>query len=201
MDTAAWFELEPNQPCGRCGWPLGRHRIWSYARDDFAPDVVEAARTGKINTITCGSCKADGQILSPFLWVDRLAQRAVFVNNEWLRPDKLDEERNRLLDLALSDLEPAKRERILLHLQEERIYAHIPVALAQSDLEAAHQRRASAGAVQRRGLPPQARLRKIVEDVQLNGSVAVVLHEITPHLMEHLRNRISLLGPDDDNRE
>ena len=128
--SSAWFE--ENKGCGRCGYPLGPCRVWYFARDDFPPEVVAAARDGSINKMTCRQCGFAGWMTRPFLWVDCQVRRAVFVQSDVWRPAEVDAERDRLLALALNDVPPPERAIILRRLQEARYHLEIPNALAET---------------------------------------------------------------------
>jgi CHAT domain-containing protein/tetratricopeptide (TPR) repeat protein len=192
---AAWFELDTG--CGRCGYPLGSHRVWHYARDDFEPAVVAAVLEGSINKITCKHCGAEGWITKPFLWVDRRVRRSVFVRSESWSVDKIDAERERLLGLALVDVPPPEQTIILRHLQEAQYYYEIPLALAVDDRVAEAERSGFEDWRNRAVLPLEQRLEKIVDGALQSGTVAFFGDEVTPEFLDVIARKVAELAEDD----
>ncbi|MDM0029869.1 CHAT domain-containing protein [Variovorax saccharolyticus] len=189
-------------PCGRCMLPLSDAPLHIHAlvRDNDEPDLVARAQDGTINRIVCPHCHLAGWITRPFLYVDRVKARAVFITGGTWRHDAAEQELQRLLQKALCDVAPEAAALIRDRLQKAEHYHQLPEMLARGAEEAALERLALEAFRLREGLPPKARLEQLLKDAAATGGLVLEGYEQSAEFAELVRKEAHALAPGDDSR-
>ncbi|WP_198084412.1 CHAT domain-containing protein [Variovorax sp. E3] len=191
-----------NVPCGRCTLPLSEAPLYIHAlvRDDDEPGLVARAQDGTINRIVCPHCHLAGWITRPFLYVDRVKARAVFITGGTWRHDAAEQELQRLLQQALHDVDAEVAALIRDRLQTAEHHHQLPELLGRTEEEAALERLALEAFRLREGLPPKVRLEHLLEDAAAAGGLVLEGYEQSPEFVELVQQAVHALAPGDDSR-
>lgn len=192
------FFYSENSPCGACGEPLGRQKIWNLVFSDDPPDLIELVRSGEINFVKCPHCGFDGGwFWTTFLYVDVEEERVVCVI-----PSPSVSSLVELLREALNS--PIFRER---GLDPERLlkrtqFIHnywgitnaltVPIERIEMEMEAIFRY------LDRKELSGRSRIEHIINDLLNERNVTLETDECTTEFLdEFIQYRAALSGDED----